>query len=82
MSKVRSIGTGGRFHQVLSEFLTDRRHCVIVDGCLVFFSPVISGVPQGSVLGPLLFLLFIHVTRGVRLSLIWLLMLTTPLYMR
>ncbi len=58
MSKVRSIGIGGRFHQVLSEFLTDRRQRVTADGCFSSFSPVISGVSQGSALGPLLFIIY------------------------
>lgn len=56
--KVRSLGIGGRFLQVLSEFLTERRQRVTVDGCYSSFSAVISGVPQGSVLGPLLFSIY------------------------
>ncbi len=57
-SKVRSLGIDGRFHQVLSEFLTDRRQRVTLDGCFTSFSPVISGVPQGSVFGPLPFTIY------------------------
>ena len=38
LSKVRSLGIGGRFHQILSEFLTDRRQRVTVDGCFSSFS--------------------------------------------
>ncbi|MEM8780580.1 MAG: reverse transcriptase family protein, partial [Cyanobacteria bacterium P01_G01_bin.49] len=56
--KIESIGVGGKVLDVLSEFLADRRQCVSVDGQLSESVPVVSGVPQGSVLGPLLFILY------------------------
>ncbi len=56
LSKVMSLGIGGRFLQVLSNLLTERRERVTVDGCYSS-SLVIYGVPQGSVLGPLLFII-------------------------
>ena len=43
---------------VLTQFLSDRSQHVMVDGCRSKLVNVVSGVPQGSVLGPLLFLLY------------------------
>ena len=42
----------------LTQFLSDRSQHVMVDSCRSKLVNVLSGVPQGSVLGPLLFLLY------------------------
>ena len=43
---------------ILTQFLSNRSQHVMVDGCRSKLINVVSGVPQGSVLGPLLFLLY------------------------
>ena len=43
---------------ILTEFLSNRAQQVMVDGCRSKLVNVVSGVPQGSILGPLLFLLY------------------------
>ena len=44
----------------INDFLTDRTQRVLVDGCLSDDTLVTLGVPQGTVLAPLLFLIFIN----------------------
>ena len=43
---------------VLKQFLSNRSQYVVVDGCRSKLINMVSGVPQGSVLGPQLFLLY------------------------
>ena len=50
------VGVGVSVWYMLTQFLSNRSQHVMVDGCLSKLVDVVSGVPQGSVLGPLLFL--------------------------
>ena len=43
-----------------NDYLSDRSQAVVADGVLSSFTRINVGVPQGSVLGPLLFLVFIN----------------------
>ena len=56
--KLCSVGIGGSVLYILTQFLSSRSQHVMVDGCLSKLVNVVSGVPQGSVLGQLLFLLY------------------------
>ena len=58
MYKLCSVGIGGFVLSILTQFLSDRSQHIMVDGYRSKLVNVVSGVPQGSVLGPLLFLLY------------------------
>ena len=57
--KLECLGIKGDLLQWLKCFLTMRFQRVIINGTFSNLLPVLSGVPQGSVLGPLLILLYI-----------------------
>ena len=59
-AKLKRFGVSGQLLSLIQSFLTDRRQRTVLNGQCSNWGDISVGIPQGSILGPLFFLVYIN----------------------
>ena len=60
MHKIKQIGINGKVSSWINSFLSNRMQQVVIDGATSNPEKVLSGVPQGTLLGPVLIIIYVN----------------------
>ena len=60
MLKFMQPGTVGNIHNWIENWLSNRKRTVVFNGSALDWASVTSGIPHGSVLGPVFFIMYIN----------------------
>ena len=60
LAKLEQIGVAGYLLELFSSYLRDQRLRVVMSGCISAMHPIEASVPQGSILGPILWNIYIN----------------------
>ena len=80
LCKLEAAGISGNLLVWLKNYLSDRKQRVILPGIVSDWSKILAGVPKGSILGYLLFLIFIN-NIVMKWALVFVYLQTTPAYL-
>ena len=58
LAKLNQVSVEGKCYDLFASYLTNRKQCVVINNCKSNFKDIEAGVPQGSRLGPLLWILY------------------------
>ena len=72
LTKLLHYGIGGHTHKCIETWLTQWIQQVVIDGESSCSASVTSGVPQGTVLGPIMFLIYVNDIAESASSTLWL----------